>query len=75
MSSDRIKDTARRIALLRGHFIHHDRFEPLEARLSLLIEKRLNVAAHRRRAMQEALGASNGAPRQSRGCRGWRPRL
>lgn len=41
MSSERIKDTARRIALLRGHFIHHDRFEPLEARFSLLIEKRL----------------------------------
>lgn len=41
MSSDRIKYTARKIALLRGHFIHHDRFEPLEARFSLLIEKRL----------------------------------
>lgn len=41
MNSERIKETARRIARLRGHFIHHDRFEPLEARLSLLIEKRL----------------------------------
>lgn len=41
MTSDRIKQTAQKIALLRDHFIHHDRFEPLEDRFSLLIEKRL----------------------------------
>lgn len=36
-----IKQTARRIAILSDHFIHHDRFEPLEERFLLLIEKRL----------------------------------
>ncbi|MGZ3215101.1 ATP-binding protein [Paracoccus sp. T5] len=41
MSRDRIRQTARRIALLRDHFIHHDRFGPLEDRFLLLIEKRL----------------------------------
>lgn len=41
MSSDRIKETAQRIARLRGHFVHHDRFGPLEDSFSLLIEKRL----------------------------------
>lgn len=41
MSCDRIEDTARRTALLRGHFIRHDRFVPLEDRFWLSIEKRL----------------------------------
>ncbi|MFS4581103.1 ATP-binding protein [Phaeobacter sp. C3_T13_0] len=41
MTNDRIKHTAKRVAALRNHFINHERFEPLEAQLTLLLEKRL----------------------------------
>jgi len=33
--------TAERIARLQGHFFRHERFSPLEQRMTLLIEKRL----------------------------------
>ena len=46
--SDLIIKTAQRIADLRGHFIRHERFDPLQARLQLLIEKRFaDIAAGR----------------------------
>lgn len=48
MMSDLIHTTAQRIANLRGHFIRHERFEPLQARFRLLVEKRLaDIAAGR----------------------------
>ncbi|WP_282093566.1 ATP-binding protein [Epibacterium ulvae] len=41
MANDRIKHTAKRVSTLRNHFINHERFEPLEAQFTLLLEKRL----------------------------------
>ncbi|PRY74510.1 TniB protein [Yoonia maritima] len=40
MESD-LGNTADRIAALKDHFVWHERFEPLQERLSLLMEKRL----------------------------------
>lgn len=42
MNNDIISETAEKIAALRVHFIHHERFEPLEARFAMLIAKRLS---------------------------------
>ncbi len=48
MMSDLIHTTTQRIADLRGHFIRHERFEPLQARFRPLVEKRFaDIAAGR----------------------------
>ncbi|WP_449045964.1 TniB family NTP-binding protein [Paracoccus versutus] len=42
MSNDIIHKTAEKVAALRDHFIHHERFELLEARFAMLVAKRLS---------------------------------
>lgn len=41
MTNDHIMETAQRIAALRDHFVQHERFNPLEARFTLLTQKRI----------------------------------
>lgn len=48
MMSDLTRTTAKKIADLRARFILHERFEPLQARFRILLEKRLaDIAAGR----------------------------
>lgn len=42
MNNKIILETAEKVAALRGHFIFHERFEPLEARFAMLIAKRMS---------------------------------
>lgn len=42
MSNDNIRKAAEKVAALRDHFVHHERFLPLEASLAMLLAKRLS---------------------------------
>lgn len=42
MKSKSIPEIAQKVAQLRDHFVHHERFEPLEARFAMLLAKRLS---------------------------------
>lgn len=42
MKNKNIPQIAQKVAHLRDHFVHHERFEPLEARFAMLLAKRLS---------------------------------
>lgn len=42
MSNDNIRKAAEKVVALRDHFVHHERFLPLEASFAMLFAKRLS---------------------------------
>lgn len=58
MTNDRIVETARKISALENHFIMHERFGPLEARFTMLAEKRLADIAMKRGTEAQGLALS-----------------
>lgn len=63
MRNSRVTQAAQRIATLKDHFIHHERFTPLAESFSLLLEKRLAdlKAGRASEAHGLALSGSSGA--------------
>ncbi|MBJ2153963.1 TniB family NTP-binding protein [Paracoccus sp. IB05] len=65
--NDIIRSTALKIATLRGHYVRHERFDPLQARFRLLIEKRLADIAGGRNAEAHGIALS-GASGTGKSC-------
>ncbi|SEC39466.1 TniB family NTP-binding protein [Rhodobacter sp. 24-YEA-8] len=65
--NDIIRSTAWQIAKLRGHYIQHERYDPLKVRFKLLIEKRLaDIASGRKTEVHGiALSGASGTGKSS----------